>query len=156
VHFLNIINGSFAIPPVNAVEERSLNSDDPALKNFVTSLVQWYTPCCHIPVDFDANDILYRIHSWNLFMTANSTKLGFKFIPMPWGPKMEADFVKLASQNANSGWVASFNKPDQTGPSNEDPYHAAQIICVSLTPSLCRASRSSPLLLLPCPVTWFG
>jgi hypothetical protein len=59
VLFLNIINGSFAIPSVNAVEGRSLNGDDPALKNFVTSLVRWYTPCCHILIDFDANDILY-------------------------------------------------------------------------------------------------
>jgi hypothetical protein len=71
--------------------------------------------------------LLIRVYSWSPFPPANYKELGLKFIPMLWGPKQEADFVKLARQNANGGWVASFNEPNQNGQSDLDPYYAAEV-----------------------------
>lgn len=68
------------------------------------------------------------IYSWSPHAPSGLGSFpGLCFIPMLWGPDQEGDFNNLAKKNANCGWVASFNEPNQAGQSNLDPYYAAEV-----------------------------
>jgi len=66
------------------------------------------------------------IYTWSPYIPPAATKLGYKGCPMLWGDKQTSQFAQTVVEGY-ANCVLGFNEPNQSGQSDMDPGHAAQV-----------------------------
>ncbi|KAJ8523505.1 hypothetical protein ONZ45_g12 [Pleurotus djamor] len=79
------------------------NGNDPSLKNFVNSHVQY-------------------VYTWSPYYPNDAKKLGLKPMPMLWGDKQIGDFTRLVKPGY-ADIVLGMNEPNQKGQAQMSPEH---------------------------------